>query len=83
MATKKFGFRADHSVDGDGPTNAKRAAWAEAGVRAFLKASGETEAVDEDSIRDLMADLLHLCDREGVDAQAAVDWALRRWEEER
>ena len=83
MATKKFRFRADHSVDGDGPTNGECAAWAEAGVRAFLKASGETEAVDEDSIRDLMADLLHLCAREGVDAQAAVDWALRRWEEER
>ena len=84
MATKKFKFRAAYACDGKGcPTNGKRARWAEAGVRGFLKATKEPEIVEEDAIGDLITDLLHLCDREGVDGAELVGRAVRNWEAER
>ena len=84
MATKRprFRFKPNKRSDAECPTNGTLAEWADAGIRGFLDATGEPNCY-EDSIRDLMADLLHLCDREGVAATAAIDWAMRRWEEER
>ena len=87
MATKKrkFGFRANRCVDGDGcPSNGTLADWAEAGLHGFLAATGEPEDGDNsDSIGDLIADLLHLCDRRGVDAKAVLESARHNWEYER
>ena len=80
---KKFKFRPRHRCDGDGPTNAKRAAWAEAGVHGFLAATGEPDVINEDSIKDVLADLLHLCDREGVDGHKLLRTAKHDWEHER
>lgn len=83
--SEKFEFRADHAVDGDGcPTNGTRAEWAEAGLCGFLAATGEADAGDNsDSIGDLIADLLHLCDRDGGDAEATLTRARANWEYER
>ena len=82
-----FVFDPDLSVDGDGcPTNGTRADWAAAGVAGFLKATGESSDAgdaDVDSIRDLVTDLLHLCDREGVDARYVIDQSVKDWEYER
>ena len=87
MATtkRKFRFRANRAVDGDGcPTNGTRADWAAAGLAGFLAATGEADAGDNrDSIGDLIADLLHLCDREGIDAEAVLESARHNWEYER
>ena len=79
-----FVFDPDLSVDGDGcPSNGTRADWAAAGVAGFLEATGEPGGADVDSIRDLVADLLHLCDREGVDARYVIDRSVKDWEHER
>ena len=79
-----FVFDPDLSVDGDGcPSNGTRADWAAAGVAGFLEATGEPGGADDDSIRDLVADLLHLCDREGVDARYVIDQSVKDWEYER
>ena len=79
-----FKFNPDLAIDGDGcPTNGTRADWAAAGVAGFLEATGEPGGADVDSIRDLMANLLHLCDREGVDARYVIDRAVKDWEYER
>ena len=86
MKKRKFGFRANRCVDGDGcPNNGTRAEWAEAGVHGFLDATGEpdTELALTDSIGDLIADLLHLCDRIDVDATAVLAAARHNWECER
>ena len=81
----KFKFKPNKCVDGDGcPSNATRAAWAEAGLCAFLVATGEPNDGDNrDSIGDLIADLLHLCDRIDVDATAVLAAARHNWECER
>ena len=43
--------------------NADRAMWAETALREFQE---ETGSDDEDMLADLLADLMHWCDREGV-----------------
>ena len=80
-----FKFRESRQTDGDGPANGQRAKWANCGVVGFLLASGELEPIriDEDSVRDLLADLGHLCDREGLDFPAIVNAAKRDWRAER
>ena len=62
---------------------------------ADVKSAGElkpgdriryTDFIEENvwnSIRDLVADLLRLCDREGVDARYVIDRAVKDWEYER
>ena len=41
------------------------------------------QIVSEDSIRDLLADLGHLCDREGLNFAAVIDTAKKDWRSER
>lgn len=81
----RFRFKPNKCVDGkdNSPSNGTRAEWAETAVHAFLGATGEPDDVDCDSVRDLMADLLHLCDRQGIDARALAGTAVADWERER
>ena len=81
LKTKKFVFKGGKKDDG--PSNAKRAKWAEKAVLAFLAETGESGGVDEDSVRDLLADLLHLCDRENLDTEHIFDTSKRDWLAER
>ena len=79
---KKFEFDPDKLHD-DGPTNGTVANWALAGLDGFLKATGESAGTYEDAVRDLMADLLHFCDREGIDGVLAMKRAKHDWRMER
>lgn len=44
--------------------NGNRAAWAEAAIAAFVVATGTDP---EDALADLLGDLIHWCDRNGLD----------------
>lgn len=63
--------------------NGRRADWAETAVLEFLCAAGESGGVDRDSVGDLLADLLHLCDREGLNAEKLLELAKNNWKYER
>ena len=80
---KRFRFNPDKRADDDPltPSNSDCARWAEAALKRFGEEVKET--VNEDTVCDLAADLLHFCDREGYDARKCVERALRHWEEER
>ena len=79
----KFKFKENKRTDPDGPTNGKRAEQAEFGVEAASRARGDAVSIDEDGIRDLLADLGHLCDREGYDYKSLLDLAWDDWRAER
>lgn len=55
--------------------NAKRAEWAKKAVDVFADECG-TDGLETD-IGDLITDLLHLCDREGLDHAKILDRAQR------
>jgi len=57
------------------PTNAERAAWAERAVRYFARASGQGREPLETSVVDLLADLMHLAEREGLDLHRLAERA--------
>ena len=84
----KMKFKFDHDKrDPDDPsttrTNGQRAIDAEEAVQVACRARGETGTPDEDSVRDLLADLGHLCDREGFDFAGLIETAKRDWRAER
>lgn len=81
---KKFKFKPLRTMSPGEPTNGRRAGWAEAALDAFQTSVGDAgPAVSEENVRDLLADLLHLCDREGFDGRAEVESALNTWKTER
>jgi hypothetical protein len=59
--------------------NDSRAQWADAALSAFMK---ETGADLEDSLGDLLADLMHWSDRNNFDFEAALDRARWHYEAE-
>jgi hypothetical protein len=68
----------------DGLTNGLRAEQAGCGVLAASEARGEGgQELCEDAVRDLLADLGHLCDREGWDFPALINTAKKDWRAER
>ena len=78
---KPFKFNPDKR-DPDDPTttrtNGQRAIDAEEAVQVACRSRGETGTPDEDSVRDLLVDLGHLCDREGLIETAKRDWRAER-----
>jgi len=80
---KKFTFSAGKCEFTGGLTNGHRAEQAEMGVEAANRHRGEPVRIDEDGIRDLLADLGHLCDREGLDFPAIINTAKKDWRAER
>lgn len=82
---RKFRFNpCKHSDDYDeSPTNEARTIHAEAALDAFLISTGESRNVDEDAVRDLMADLLHYCDKFGHEGAKILARAERDWLAER
>lgn len=77
----------DATVD-EGTTNDERASWAEVSLLAYGQRTGtvgETVGDDEDPflvIGDLLADLAHWCDRNGIDLQLALGYATRHYQKE-
>lgn len=77
----------DATADED-VTNDERASWAEVGLLAFGQRTGMAhEAVGDDEdpfliVSDLLADLAHWCDRNGVDMQAAIRHATKHYQTE-
>ena len=59
--------------------NNDRAAWAAAALREFQRVTGTD---DEDALGDLLCDLMHWCDRNGYDFDAAFSRARMHHEAE-
>jgi hypothetical protein len=59
--------------------NDKRAAWASLSLRAFITETGVDE---EDSLGDLLCNLMHWSDRNNYDFDAALDRARFHYEAE-
>lgn len=53
----------------DEPTNADRAKWADVAMKAFRK---QTRCDEEDSLGDLLANLMHWADANNFDFEAAL-----------
>lgn len=83
---KSFKFRPDRR-DPDDPTttrtNAMRANAAAGAVWGACYINREKQRIDEDTISNLLADLAHLCDREGLDYTTLVNTATGNWRAER
>ena len=60
---REFRERGSRPPDPDG-LNDDRAAWAGSALAAFVRTTGTDE---EDAVGDLLADLMHWCDRHGHD----------------
>lgn len=58
------------------PTNVDRAGWARVGLAAFSRRTGEAGNEIETQLVDLLTDLMHLADYEGVDKDEVLDRAL-------
>lgn len=83
---QNFKFRPDRR-DPDDPTttrtNEMRANTAAGAVEAACSINREKSRIDEDTISDLLADLAHLCDREGLDYTTLANRANVNWRAER
>lgn len=64
--------------DPDGKNN-DRAQWAEAAISAFEAETGTDRA---DALADLLADLMHWCDRTGDSFDVAIKRAKRNYKDE-
>lgn len=76
----KFKFKPNKHEPGCS-TNGTRADNAEMALATWRDATGT--GADESNVTDMMADLGHLCDREGRDFEAEVETALMNWRAER
>jgi len=84
MNGRKFKFNPEkRGEDPLEPSNGERADRADAALRAFLGSAGEPPEPDEDAVRDLLADVAHWCDREGILFRTIVKTAARDWRVER
>ena len=69
----------DLPPDPDG-MNDQRAEWAQLALTPFCHATGSWDP--DESITDLIADLMHLCDRSGLDPQTIITRAIDHYEAE-
>lgn len=81
----KFKFNPDKNIDGPGGiSNDTRADWAEIGVAAFREqCSHNDDPLGDEHIQDLICDLGHLADREGLNFEQLVQNGVRTWQDER
>jgi hypothetical protein len=64
-------------------TNGDRAMAGEAAVVEAAQVRGDPSQFDIDAVTDALADIGHLCDREGLDFNALVETAKLNWGMER
>lgn len=64
--------------------NADRADWADDAIRAFASVTNMDSAGEDDQtiLTDLLGDLMHWCDRAGIDFHNRVGMARMHYEEE-
>lgn len=60
--------------------NAERAAWAHVAIRAFEGVTGADDGIE--TVGDLLCDLMHWCDRHGVDFKDALASAQSNYRDE-
>jgi hypothetical protein len=80
-----FKFDPDKNIDGEnGYPNGERAARVSHILKAYKAGElDESGPVDSDTVQDLLTDLRHYCDRQGIDFDQCDQWAGRRHGEER
>lgn len=87
IKNKTFKFRPNRACDGPGaPINDERADWAEIAVVAFaaeIFTAPKEQSVHDESVQDLLTDMMHLCDREKIDFSECLRMAAVNYEEER
>lgn len=59
--------------------NEQRAGWADEAIRKFQR---ETSTDDDCLLADLLADIMHWCDRKNYDFEAALNSAREHYKEE-
>lgn len=64
--------------------NNDRAEWADEAIRTFASTTNMDSAGEDDQtiLTDLLGDLMHWCDRAGIDFNARVDMARLHYDEE-
>ena len=77
-----FKFNPDKMVDADTFTNGQRAERGEKAVRLSPDSELPTP-VKLTEPADIIADILHFCDREGMDVEYVLGSAKNNWQEER
>lgn len=81
---KKFKFRPRRKVDGPGTvSNGERAFWAAEALWTFREGKYPEGDDNEATLMDLICDLLHLADRDGLDPELILDAAVKMWRDER
>lgn len=81
---KRFRFKPRRNIDGKGGnTNGARAQWAEDALLVFRRNKYPDRDDHERPIKDLIADLLHLADREGLDGEHLLESGRGMWMDER
>lgn len=60
--------------------NDKRAGWAQDAIQSFSDATGAD--MGEEALSDLLADIGHYCDRNGISLESAICWAASLYREE-
>ncbi len=67
------------------PCNADRAEWATTALERFCRVTGLSLKDDgpDTAVSDLLADLMHYCDQEGIDFDECVDRGRCHYEEEK
>jgi hypothetical protein len=84
----KDGQTPPDATAGEGITNDERASWAEVGLVTFGQVTGMVRSHlgdKEDAfllVADLLCDIAHWCDRNGVDLQSALRLATSHYIEE-
>lgn len=81
---KPFKFDKDKRVDGpDSCSNGERAERAYRTLLVYCQHMGDGTKPDDEGLRDLLSDLMHLCDEMGMDLDEALALARNNWEAER
>ena len=84
MAAKKLARKGRIRPEDDGrDQNVRRAAWAREAVAAFQNETGQDDSDGLDTLlTDLLCDLLHLCDQEGLEFQSILLLAKTHYDAE-
>ena len=83
--SKPFRFRPRRDCDKNGNTNAARAERAALTLQTYCEAAGfrSQDEFDPSALQDLICDLAHLADRDGLDIADAVEYGIYCYMEER